>query len=54
MDARAGLIRLRDLVAPGGTLGMARADWPKDLPLAALTYVAARVRPGAKRTGHMP
>ena len=57
MDSRAGLTRLRDLVAPGGVLaivGMARADWPKDAPLAALTYVAARVRPGARRTGDRP
>lgn len=57
MDARAGLTRLRDLVAPGGVLaivGMARADWPKDVPLAVLTYVTARVRPSARRTGDMP
>jgi SAM-dependent methyltransferase len=55
MDARAGLTRLRDLVAPGGVLaivGMARPDWPKDLPLAALTFAVGRVRP--KRTGNMP
>jgi PII-like signaling protein len=57
MDSRAGLTRLRDLVATGGVLaivGMARADWPKDAPLAALTYVAARVRPGARRNGDTP
>jgi hypothetical protein len=57
MDARVGLTRLRDLVAPGGVLaivGLARADWPKDAPLAALTFVAARVRTGVRRTGDRP
>jgi SAM-dependent methyltransferase len=36
MDARAGLTRLRDLVAPGGVLvvvGLARPDFPRDLPI---------------------
>ncbi|GAA0907137.1 class I SAM-dependent methyltransferase [Virgisporangium aurantiacum] len=52
LDARAGLLRLRSLVAPGGVLvvvGLARPDLPKDLPVEIVAQVVGRVRrrPGA-------
>jgi 2-polyprenyl-3-methyl-5-hydroxy-6-metoxy-1,4-benzoquinol methylase len=48
MDARAGLTRLRDLVAPGGVLvviGLARPDLPKDIPVEVAAQVVRLVRP---------
>ncbi len=56
MDARAGLLRLRNLVAPGGVLiviGLAKAEFPKDIPieLAALTVNRLRRRPKAPGDG---
>jgi 2-polyprenyl-3-methyl-5-hydroxy-6-metoxy-1,4-benzoquinol methylase len=48
VDARAGLARLRDLVAPGGVLvviGLARPDLPKDIPVEVAAQVARLVRP---------
>lgn len=48
MEARAGLTRLRDLVAPGGVLvvvGLARPDLPKDIPVEVAALVARLVRP---------
>lgn len=47
MDARAGLVRLRSLVAPGGVLvviGLARPDLPRDLPIEAAAFVLGRIR----------
>lgn len=48
VDARAGLARLRDLVAPGGVLvviGLARPDLPKDIPVEVAAQVARLIRP---------
>jgi SAM-dependent methyltransferase len=48
MDARAGLTRLRELVAPGGVLvvvGLARPDLPKDIPRELAAVVVHRLRP---------
>jgi SAM-dependent methyltransferase len=48
MDARAGLTRLRDLVAPGGVLvviGLGRPDLPKDIPVEVAAQVVRLVRP---------
>jgi SAM-dependent methyltransferase len=48
MDARVGLGRLRDLVAPGGVLvviGLARPDLPKDIPVEAAALIVSLVRP---------
>jgi SAM-dependent methyltransferase len=48
MDARAGLTRLRELVAPGGVLaviGLARPDLPKDIPVELAAVLAYRLRP---------
>jgi SAM-dependent methyltransferase len=45
MDARDGLTRLRDLVAPGGVLaivGLARPDLPADIPREAAGFVAVK------------
>jgi len=52
LDAREGLRRLRDLVAPGGVLvvvGLARPDFPRDLPVeiaAQFTRLGGRRRTG--------
>ncbi len=57
MDPRSGLARLRDLVAPGGVLvviGMARPDWPKDLPIEVAAQIVSRVRPEPKRSDGAP
>ena len=46
MDAGAALRRMRELLAPGGTLaivGLARARYPADLPFAAAGAVGPRV-----------
>lgn len=46
LDARRGLIRLRALLRPGGTLailGLARPVWPRDLPYEVAGVVAHRV-----------
>jgi 2-polyprenyl-3-methyl-5-hydroxy-6-metoxy-1,4-benzoquinol methylase len=51
MDPRAGLTRLRDLVAPGGVLaiiGLARPDLPKDLPIEVAGLIANLFRPDPK------
>jgi SAM-dependent methyltransferase len=47
MDARAGLVRLRSLLAPGGVLvvvGLARPDLPRDLPIEVAAQIAGLVR----------
>jgi 2-polyprenyl-3-methyl-5-hydroxy-6-metoxy-1,4-benzoquinol methylase len=47
LDARAGLVRLRGLVAPGGVLvvvGLARPDLPRDLPIEIVAQMVGRVR----------
>jgi SAM-dependent methyltransferase len=47
VDARAGLIRLRSLVAPGGVLavvGLARPDLPQDVPIEIAAQVVSRLR----------
>lgn len=47
MEARTGLLRLRELVAPGGVLvviGLARPDLPKDIPIEVAAFIAHRVR----------
>jgi 2-polyprenyl-3-methyl-5-hydroxy-6-metoxy-1,4-benzoquinol methylase len=57
MDARAGLARLRDLVAPGGVLvviGLARPDLPKDIPREVAAQVIRLVQPGPKKVDDMP
>lgn len=43
-----GLVRLRELVAPGGVLavvGLARPDLPKDIPIEIAAQVVGRLRP---------
>jgi 2-polyprenyl-3-methyl-5-hydroxy-6-metoxy-1,4-benzoquinol methylase len=52
MDARAGLLGLRGLVAPGGVLavvGLARPDLPRDIPIEVAARIAGvvRRRPGS-------
>lgn len=57
MDARAGLLRLRDLVAPGGVLvvvGLAGPDLPKDIPIELTAFIAHRVRPRPGRGDGAP
>ncbi|MBF6302986.1 class I SAM-dependent methyltransferase [Nocardia amamiensis] len=57
MDARSGLVRLRDLVAPGGVLvvvGLARPDLPKDIPIEVVAQIVRRVRPMPKKSSKMP
>lgn len=47
IDARAGLLRLRSLVAPGGVLvviGLARPDLPKDLPIEIAAHLVRLIR----------
>jgi SAM-dependent methyltransferase len=47
MDARAGLLGLRGLVAPGGVLvviGLARPDLPKDIPIEVFAHIVERAR----------
>jgi SAM-dependent methyltransferase len=47
MDAGSGLVRLRDLVAPGGVLvvvGLARPDLPKDIPIEVMAQLVSRIR----------
>jgi SAM-dependent methyltransferase len=47
VDARAGLIRLRSLVAPGGVLvviGLARPDLPKDIPIEVAAQIVSRIQ----------
>jgi SAM-dependent methyltransferase len=47
MDARAGLVGLRGLVAPGGVLvviGLARPDLPKDIPIEVTAHLVDRAR----------
>ena len=54
MDADSGLVRLRELVAPGGVLvviGLAKPDLPKDLPIEVAAQIVRRVRPGPKING---
>jgi SAM-dependent methyltransferase len=51
MNPRAGLTRLRELVAPGGVLvviGLARPDLPKDIPLELAALAVNLVRPAPK------
>ena len=51
MEPRAGLTRLRDLVAPGGTLaviGLARPDLPKDIPIELAGLAIHLIRPSPK------
>jgi SAM-dependent methyltransferase len=53
IDARSGLVRLRDLVAPGGVLvvvGLARPDLPKDIPIEVMAQIVSRIRPGPTKT----
>src|SRR5262249_29436685 len=57
MDARAGLIRLRSLVAPGGVLvviGLARPDLPKDIPIELAAQIVSRVRPQPTKGESVP
>jgi 2-polyprenyl-3-methyl-5-hydroxy-6-metoxy-1,4-benzoquinol methylase len=57
MDVRAGLVRLRGLVAPGGVLvviGLARPDLPKDIPIEVAAQIVRLVRPGPKKTDDTP
>jgi 2-polyprenyl-3-methyl-5-hydroxy-6-metoxy-1,4-benzoquinol methylase len=57
MDARSGLVRLRDLVAPGGVLvviGLARPDLPKDIPIEVAAAIVSRVRPEPNKTDDTP
>jgi hypothetical protein len=57
MDARTGLVRLRELVAPGGVLvviGLARPDFPRDLPIEVAAQIVRLVRPESKRTDNTP
>ena len=57
MDARAGLARLRDLVAPGGVLvviGLARPDLPKDIPVELAAQVVRLVRAEPGKTDGTP
>jgi SAM-dependent methyltransferase len=52
VDARAGLIRMRELLAPGGTLallGLARSQLPRDLPREVVAAAVNRVHM-ARRT----
>lgn len=54
MDARAGLLRLRELTAPGGVLvvvGLARPDLPRDLPLEIAAQLARPFRRDAGDSG---
>ena len=47
MDACSALVRLRDLVAPGGVLvvvGLARPDLPKDIPIEVIAQLVSRIR----------
>ncbi|GCD97001.1 class I SAM-dependent methyltransferase [Embleya hyalina] len=57
MDARAGLVGLRQLVAPGGVLvviGMARPELPKDIPVEVAAQIVGRVRPKRNRNNDTP
>ncbi len=57
LDGRAGLVGLRELVAPGGVLvivGLARPDLPKDIPIEIAAQIVRRVRPEPDRTDGMP
>ena len=57
MDARAGLARLRDLVAPGGVLvviGLAKLDLPKDIPIEVAAQVVRFARPKPQKADGMP
>ncbi|MBO2448237.1 class I SAM-dependent methyltransferase [Actinomadura barringtoniae] len=57
MDTRAGLVGLRDLVAPGGVLavvGLARPDLPKDIPREVAAAIVSRVRPVPGMSEDMP
>lgn len=57
MDARAGLVRLRDLVAPSGVLvviGLARPDLPKDIPIEVAAQIVGRVRPQPNKSEGTP
>ncbi len=59
MDPRAGLTKLRSLVAPGGVLvviGLARPDLPRDIPIEAAAQIVRRIRrpPGNADDGPPP
>jgi SAM-dependent methyltransferase len=57
MDARSGLVRLRDLVAPGGVLvvvGLAKPDFPKDIPRELAALVVNRIQPQPQDPDDIP
>jgi SAM-dependent methyltransferase len=57
MEARAGLVRLRELVAPGGVLvvvGLARPDLPKDIPRELAAVIVNRLRPQPEDPDDVP
>jgi SAM-dependent methyltransferase len=57
MDPGAALVRLRDLVAPGGVLvviGLARPDLPKDIPIEVAAQILRRVRPEPRSADGTP
>jgi SAM-dependent methyltransferase len=57
VNARAGLARLRNLVAPGGVLvvvGLARPDWPRDIPVEVAAQWARLIRPEPRQGSGMP